>query len=143
MTTPPRSDEHFDHVFPVAEGITWHVRAYYFADKEKARREWERIEEASLGKGNFSIWRSAVPDEEGHYIVLCGRPEHLPVVVGGTLHNLDSHNARHFAARRFRTGAEAFEKAPEAERFDHRARYGEEDPMVIDSEGNARPYRQR
>lgn len=140
---PSKTDEHYDHVFPMTKDMEWRVRAYHFSDPETARKEWERIEEESLGKGNFSIWRTMMPGEEGHYIVLCGRLERLPAVVGGALYELDSRSAKNFAMRRFRVSSESFAEHPEAERFDQQMRYGEEHPMIIDTAGGVKPYRQR
>lgn len=137
-----RTQEHYDYVYKHGE-LEWRVRAFHFTDTEKAAREWERIEAESLGKqGQFSIWRTMRPDEEGQYIVLCGKVEKLPEVRGGVLTQFDERSALQFVLRRARVGHDTFTEHPDAEHMDQMMRYGD-DPVVIDSEGGVRPYRQR
>lgn len=138
-----RSHEHYDFVYSTPK-LEWHVRAYYYLDVEKAASEWQRIESESLGRrAEFSVWRTMHPDEEGQYIVLCGRLEKLPEVRGGELTLLDERTAMQFVRRRARVARDTFIEHPEAEHMDQRARYGEDSPVVIDEEGDVRPYRQR
>lgn len=138
-----RSNEHYDYVYSVP-GLEWRVRAFHFTDVEKAASEWERIEGESLGKrAEFSIWRTMLPDEDGQYIVLCGKAEKLPEVHGGVLTQLDEHSAMQFVMRRARVGHDTFTENPGVEHMDQQMRYGMDNPVVIDQKGGVRPYRPR
>lgn len=133
-----------DHIFSVAGGTEWIVRVFSFPTRDAARLEWERIEEMTQGKEyNFSIWRTTVPDETKDFIILCGKIENLPEVIGGTPFAIPREFATKIVLRRAKTGADAFEEHPEKEHYEQRMRYGETAPVVIDKKGGVKPYRRR
>ena len=122
-----------EHEFPLPDGSgKWVVRAFEFATGELAYAEWERVQGHLRGKaeGNFSLWRTMLPDGSAHLVVVCGRPEDMPKV-GGESYNLDYDNARAFALRRARAGMDAFAEGTDVgEHFEHEAHYDQ--PMQID-----------
>lgn len=129
------------HEFPLPDGGSWIVRAFSFETADQARAVWEEIEEGSRGKkANFSIWRSTNPERTEHFVVVCARREHLPEVPG-TPYDLDYENARMFALRRARVGAD-HEALGVRKHLEQEMRYGEETPVTINPEtGGVDPYR--
>jgi hypothetical protein len=121
-----------EHEFPLPDGSgVWLVRAYEFPDPDSAYAEWVRVKEALSveGDGNFSCWRTMLPDGSAHMVVVCGRPEVLPEVRGVST-DIDYENARAFALRRARKGMDAFDENPDAESFSHEDHY--DAPVQID-----------
>ena len=134
-----------EHEFELPDGSgKWLVRAYEFLTPEDAYSEWARIKEALSGEGdgNFSCWRTMMPDGSVHLVVTCGRPEFLPEVAG-VPYDLDYENACAFAIRRARMGMDAFADNPDAEAFSHEEHYDQ--PHQIDPTSGyvKRWYRQR
>lgn len=130
-----------EHEFPLPDGSgKWIVRAYEFATGDLAYNEWVRIKESLVGddaQGNFSAWRTMLPDGSVHLVVVCGRPEFLPEMAGEP-YDLDYENACAFALRRARIGVDA-----DGETFSHEDHYDE--PHQIDPATGyvKRWYRQR
>lgn len=94
---------------PGEEG-SWVVRAYEFPDGDQAHAEWERIQgewRGKPGEGNFSIWNTALADGSAFFVVICARREYL-VEVGGVPYAMTYDEAKQFAIRRAKVGADAF-----------------------------------